>query len=314
MAEGPFRACTRKAGTRSMRTISKAVIPAAGLGTRFLPATKAQPKEMISLIDKPTIQYIVEEAVSSGIDDLLVVIGRDKGSIEDHFDRAPELEEFLRSRGKTDLLEVVMNVSRLANLHFIRQKEPLGLGHAVLSARLHVGREPFAVLLGDDVMQAHPPVLKQLMNFWRPDYSVVAVQPVSREEANRYGIVYGKWTSQESFQVSHLVEKPSESEAPENPLAIMGRYILSPAVFSVLEDISPGSGGEIQLTDALDVLARQGRLIAVPYRGKRFDVGEKLGFVKATIEAALDRDDLRDDVIVYLKSLVPQLEIEDPSL
>ncbi len=297
-----------------MRTIRKAVIPAAGLGTRFLPATKAQPKEMISLIDKPTIQYIVEEAVSSGLDDLLVVIGRDKGSIEDHFDRAPELEDFLRSRGKTDLLEVVMNVSRLANLHFIRQKEPLGLGHAVLAARFHVGREPFAVLLGDDVMQANPPVLKHLMDFWRPDISVVAVSPVNREEANRYGIVYGEWTSEGAFQVSHLVEKPAESRAPENPLAVMGRYILSPAIFSVLEDMPPGAGGEIQLTDALDVMARQGQLIAVPYRGKRFDVGEKLGFVKATIEAALDRDDLRDDVIAYLKGVLSQLEIENPSL
>ncbi|OLZ09246.1 UTP--glucose-1-phosphate uridylyltransferase [Sulfobacillus thermosulfidooxidans] len=295
-------------------TVRKAVIPAAGLGTRFLPATKAQPKEMLSLIDKPTIQYIVEEAVSSGIDDLLVVIGRDKGSIEDHFDRAPELEEFLRKRGKTDLLEVVMGVSRLANLHFIRQKEPLGLGHAVLSARRHVGQEPFAVLLGDDVMQANPPVLKQLMNRWRPELSIVAVQPINREEANRYGIVYGNWTSDGTFKVSHLVEKPPVSEAPEKPLAIMGRYILDPAVFAVLEDINPGAGGEIQLTDALDVLARQGQLIAVPYQGKRFDVGEKLGFIKATVEAALDRDDLRDDVIAYLKNLVAQLQVEDPSL
>ncbi|WP_192847734.1 UTP--glucose-1-phosphate uridylyltransferase GalU [Sulfobacillus thermosulfidooxidans] len=297
-----------------MMTVRKAVIPAAGLGTRFLPATKAQPKEMLSLIDKPTIQYIVEEAVSSGIDDLLVVIGRDKGSIEDHFDRAPELEEFLRKRGKTDLLEVVMGVSRLANLHFIRQKEPLGLGHAVLSARRHVGQEPFAVLLGDDVMQANPPVLKQLMNRWRPELSIVAVQPINREEANRYGIVYGNWTSDGTFKVSHLVEKPPVSEAPEKPLAIMGRYILDPAVFAVLEDINPGAGGEIQLTDALDVLARQGQLIAVPYQGKRFDVGEKLGFIKATVEAALDRDDLRDDVIAYLKNLVAQLQVEDPSL
>ncbi|WP_100217870.1 UTP--glucose-1-phosphate uridylyltransferase GalU [Sulfobacillus thermosulfidooxidans] len=297
-----------------MMTVRKAVIPAAGLGTRFLPATKAQPKEMLSLIDKPTIQYIVEEAVSSGIDDLLVVIGRDKGSIEDHFDRAPELEEFLRKRGKTDLLEVVMGVSRLANLHFIRQKEPLGLGHAVLSARRHVGQEPFAVLLGDDVMQANPPVLKQLMNRWRPELSVVAVQPINREEANRYGIVYGNWTADGTFKVSHLVEKPPVSEAPEKPLAIMGRYILDPAVFAVLEDINPGAGGEIQLTDALDVLARQGQLIAVPYQGKRFDVGEKLGFIKATVEAALDRDDLRDDVIAYLKNLVAQLQVEDPSL
>lgn len=288
--------------------VKKAVIPAAGLGTRFLPATKAQPKEMLSLIDKPTIQYIVEEAVASGIDDMLVVIGRDKGSIEDHFDRTPELEQYLRSRGKTDLLEVVMNVSRLADLHFIRQKEPLGLGHAVLSARRHVGHEPFAVLLGDDVMQGRPPVLKQLIDHWKPGLSVVAVQPVAREEASRYGIVYGKWAVDgRAFHVSHLVEKPPFDRAPENPLAIMGRYVLDPGIFAVLEGIKPGAGGEIQLTDALDVIARQGRLIAVAYEGKRFDVGEKLGFIKATIEAALDRDDLRDDVTAYLRSLVDQL-------
>ncbi|AUW92839.1 MAG: UTP--glucose-1-phosphate uridylyltransferase [Sulfobacillus thermosulfidooxidans] len=289
-------------------TVKKAVIPAAGLGTRFLPATKAQPKEMLSLIDKPTIQYIVEEAVASGIDDLLVVIGRDKGSIEDHFDRTPELEQYLKSRGKQDLLDVVMNVSKLADLHFIRQKEPLGLGHAVLSAKRHVGLEPFAVLLGDDVMQGQPPVLKQLIDHWEPGLSVLAVQPVTREEASRYGIVYGNWAADgRSFRVSHLVEKPSYEAAPEHPLAIMGRYILDPGIFPVLEQIEPGAGGEIQLTDALDVMARQGKLIAVAYEGKRFDVGEKLGFIKATVEAALDRDDLRDDVVLYLRSLVEQL-------
>lgn len=289
-------------------TVKKAVIPAAGLGTRFLPATKAQPKEMLSLIDKPTIQYIVEEAVASGIDDLLVVIGRDKGSIEDHFDRTPELEQYLKSRGKQDLLDVVMNVSKLADLHFIRQKEPLGLGHAVLSAKRHVGLEPFAVLLGDDVMQGQPPELKQLIDHWEPGLSVLAVQPVTREEASRYGIVYGNWAADgRSFRVSHLVEKPSYEAAPEHPLAIMGRYILDPGIFPVLEQIEPGAGGEIQLTDALDVMARQGKLIAVAYEGKRFDVGEKLGFIKATVEAALDRDDLRDDVVLYLRSLVEQL-------
>ncbi len=287
--------------------IRKAVIPAAGLGTRFLPATKAQPKEMLPLIDTPTIQYIVEEAVASGIEDLLVVIGRDKGSIEDHFDRAPELEEFLRKRGKMDLLEVVQAVSQLTDLHFIRQKEPKGLGHAVLAARRHIGDNPFAVLLGDDVMVGEPPVLAQLTAKWRPGLSVVAVQKVPREEASRYGIASGEWNGDETFQVSHLVEKPSPDRVPDEALAVMGRYVLDPAVFSALEDLAPGTGGEIQLTDALDVLARDGGLIAVPFKGNRYDVGEKLGFVKATVEVALTRPDLRPEFLTYLRQLVDEL-------
>lgn len=288
--------------------VHKAVIPAAGLGTRFLPATKAQPKEMIPLIDTPTIQLIVEEAVHSGIDDLVVVIGRDKGSIEDHFDRAPELEEFLRSRGKTDLLQVVEAVSRLADLHFIRQKVPMGLGHAVLAARRHVGQEPFAVLLGDDVMMAKRPVLRQLIDKWQPGLSVVAVQEVTPEEATRYGIVFGERQADGTMAVSHLVEKPSAKDAGPRPMAVMGRYVLDPAVFAALADMPPGAGGEIQLTDALDVLARQGRLIAVPYQGVRYDVGDKLGFVKATIAAALDRDDLREDVVAYMRSVLDEVQ------
>ncbi len=287
-----------------MERVHKAVIPAAGLGTRFLPATKAQPKEMIPIIDTPTIQLVVEEAVQSGIDDFLVVIGRDKGSIEDHFDRAPELEEFLKERGKEDLLQVVQHVSALADLHFIRQKVPMGLGHAVLAARRHVGEEPFAVLLGDDVMVGDPPVLQQLMAHWRPGRSVVAVQRVTRQEASRYGIVYGEEQADGTVQVSRLVEKPPLEEAPQDPLAIMGRYILDPAVFHLLADLPKGAGGEIQLTDALDVLAREHQLVAVPYVGKRYDVGEKLGFVKATIEAALERDDIRDQVLQYLRELL----------
>ncbi len=290
-------------------TIRKAVIPAAGLGTRFLPATKAQPKEMLPLIDTPTIQLVVEEAVSSGIEDLLVVIGRDKGSIEDHFDRAPELEEFLRSRGKDDLLEVVQRVSHLADLHFIRQKVPLGLGHAVLAARRHIGSEPFAVLLGDDVMVGEPPVLSQLIERAKPGMSVVAVQRVSRYEASRYGIAFGSWNRDGTFQVSHLVEKPTQDRVPEDPLAVMGRYVLDPAIFAALEDIEPGAGGEIQLTDALDVLARQGSLLAVPFVGKRYDVGEKLGFVKATVEAALARPDLKDEFLSYLRQLIEELAL-----
>lgn len=287
-------------------SIRKAVIPAAGLGTRFLPATKAQPKEMLPLIDTPTIQLIVEEAKHSGIEDLLVVIGRDKGSIEDHFDRAPELEEFLLQRGKGDLLAIVQEVSRLSDIHFIRQKVPLGLGHAVLSAQRHVGQEPFAVLLGDDIMMGHPPVLSQLIDKWQPDLSVVAVQPIPRSEASRYGIVFGDWEDNGVFRVDHLVEKPDPKDVPEEPLAIMGRYILDSAIFTALKDIAPGAGGEIQLTDALDVLARQGRLIAVPYQGKRFDVGEKSGFVKATIEAALMREDLRDEILDFIRKRVAE--------
>lgn len=288
--------------------IVKAVIPAAGLGTRFLPATKAQPKEMLPLIDTPTIQLVVEEAIASGIEDLLVVIGRDKGSIEDHFDRAPELEEFLRDKGKDRLLEIVQHVSRMADIHFIRQKIPMGLGHAVLAARRHVGQNPFAVLLGDDVMVADPPVLRQLIDKWQPGLSVVAVQPVTRAEAKRYGIVFGEWEADGTFRVSHLVEKPPVDDAPEKPLAVMGRYLLDPAVFGALHDVSVGAGGEIQLTDALDVLARQGQLIAVPFAGKRYDVGEKLGFVKATIEVALDRPDLRSELLPYLRNLINQLD------
>ncbi|MDA8207189.1 MAG: UTP--glucose-1-phosphate uridylyltransferase GalU [Thermaerobacter sp.] len=286
--------------------VHKAVIPAAGLGTRFLPATKAQPKEMIPIIDTPTIQMVVDEAVLSGIDDFLVVIGREKGSIEDHFDRAPELEEFLRERGKTDLLAVVQHVSDMANLHFIRQKQPIGLGHAVMMARNHVGSEPFAVLLGDDVMVGNPPVLRQLMDRWQPGTSVVAVQPVPREESGRYGIVFGDFTADGYMEVRRLVEKPDPIDAPAQPLAVMGRYVLDPVVFSLLADLPQGAGGEIQLTDALDILAHEHRLIAVPYIGKRYDVGEKLGFVKATIDAALDRDDLRDDILSYIRQLLDE--------
>ncbi len=290
-----------------MARVHKAVIPAAGLGTRFLPATKAQPKEMIPIIDTPTIQLVVEEAVASGVDDFLVVIGRDKGSIEDHFDRAPELEEFLREHGKYDLLAVVQKVSALADLHFVRQKVPMGLGHAVLAARRHVGNEPFAVLLGDDVMVGNPPVLRQLMDHWKPGVSVVAVQPVTQEEASRYGIVFGDKQADGTVRVSHLVEKPPVQDAPKEPLAVMGRYILDPAVFHLLADLPKGAGGEIQLTDALDLLAREHQLIAVPYVGKRYDVGEKLGFVKATIEAALDRTDMRDEILAYLRHLIGEM-------
>lgn len=284
--------------------LTKAVIPAAGLGTRFLPATKAQPKEMLPLIDTPTIQYVVEEAKDSGIEDILVIIGRDKGSIEDHFDRAPELEEFLRSKGKADLLEVVQRVSHLVDLHFIRQKVPMGLGHAVLSARRHVGDDPFCVLLGDDVMVGTPPVLRQLMNRWHPGCSIVAVQKVEPEEASRYGIAFGHWNDDGTLAVSHLVEKPKALPRGTEPVAIMGRYVLDPAVFDALDGIAPGAGGEIQLTDALDKLARDGNLIAVPFVGKRYDVGEKLGFVKATIEVALSRSDLRSALLDYLQTLL----------
>ncbi len=284
--------------------VHKAVIPAAGLGTRFLPATKAQPKEMIPIIDTPSIQLVVEEAVASGIDDFLVVIGREKGSIEDHFDRAPELEEFLRERKKEDLLAVVQQVSDLANLHFIRQKIPLGLGHAVLKARRYVGDEPFAVLLSDDVMVGDPPILRQLLNHWEPETSVVAVQPVSREEAGRYGIVFGDRQADGTVRVTHMVEKPSPSRIPAEPLAVMGRYVLDPDIFSLLGDLPSGAGGEIQLTDALELVAQEHRLVAVPYIGKRYDVGEKLGFVKATIDAALRRADLRDEIVQYMRQLL----------
>lgn len=285
------------------RTVKKAIIPAAGLGTRFLPATKAMPKEMLPIVDKPTIQYIVEEAVESGIEDIIIVTGKGKRSIEDHFDNNFELEENLRKKGKFELLEKV-NQSSKVDIHYIRQKEPLGLGHAVWCARNFIGDEPFAVLLGDDIVKAEKPCLKQLIEqFEETNSSVIGVQTVPDNETDRYGIVAPKKTEGKINYVDYLVEKPVQGTAPSN-LAIMGRYILTPEVFEFLGAQEKGAGGEIQLTDALQKLNDSQNIIAYNFDGRRFDVGEQLGFIKTTIEMALDREDLRADLDSFLREIL----------
>lgn len=271
--------------------IRKAVIPAAGLGTRFLPATKAQPKEMLPLVDTPIIQYVVEEALQAGVEDLLLVTGKNKRAIEDHFDRAPELENHLRESEKAHLLPLVERQDS-ALIHYVRQPEPRGLGHAVLMARRHVGQEPFAVLLGDEVFVGAEPCLAELIQVAvRLEASVIAVVPVPKEEVSRYGIVVASPVSPRLYRVHDLVEKPAPEEAPSE-LAIVGRYALEPLIFTILESTSPGYGGEIQLTDALRELARQRPLYAYQPRARRYDVGDKLGFLMATVEFALARPDL----------------------
>jgi UTP--glucose-1-phosphate uridylyltransferase len=287
-----------------MKKIRKAIIPAAGLGTRFLPATKAMPKEMLPIVDKPTIQYIVEEAIASGIEDIIIVTGKGKRAIEDHFDYAPELEQNLIEKGKVELLEKVRYSSNLADIHYIRQKEPKGLGHAVWCARNFIGDEPFAVLLGDDIVQSKTPCLKQLMNIYDETYSsVIGVQPVPSDETHRYGIIAPSSQIGRRYQVGKLVEKPGPGTAPSN-LAILGRYILTPEIFMFLNEQETGVGGEIQLTDAIQRLNQIQRVFAYDFEGKRYDVGEKFGFVKTTIEFALQREDLRDDMIKYLKEML----------
>lgn len=288
-----------------MRKIRKAVIPAAGLGTRFLPATKAQPKEMLPIVDKPTIQFIVEEAVNSGIEDIVIVTGRNKRAIEDHFDRSIELETFLKNGGKVELLDMVQDIARLVDIYYVRQKEALGLGHAIYCARKFIGDEPFAVLLGDDVIYSEVPCLRQMMNHYeRYGASIVGVQQVPLEETSKYGIVDGTEISDRLYRASDLVEKPHPKEAPASRLAIMGRYILNPEIFEVLEHLQPGKGGEIQLTDGLRELLKTQEILAYNFEGRRYDVGDKLGFVQATIEYALRREDLSNDLMTYLKDLV----------
>ncbi|API91761.1 UTP--glucose-1-phosphate uridylyltransferase [Virgibacillus pantothenticus] len=284
--------------------IKKAIIPAAGLGTRFLPATKAMPKEMLPIVDKPTIQYIIEEAVASGIEDIIIVTGKGKRAIEDHFDRAPELEQNLINKEKFDLLEKVQYSSKLANIHYIRQRDPKGLGHAVWCARHFVGNEPFAVLLGDDIVQSKEPCLKQLINqFEQKNSSILGVQQVPKNETNRYGIV--DYTSSEGmlYQVKELIEKPDNDKAPSN-LAIMGRYILTPEIFEYLESQEVGAGGEVQLTDAIQKLNKTQPVYALDFEGKRYDVGEKLGFVKTTIEFALQHEELKLDILKFLHEIL----------
>ena len=286
------------------KKIRKAIIPAAGLGTRFLPATKAQPKEMLPIVDKPTIQYIIEEAVASGIEEILIITGRSKKCIEDHFDKSVELEVELEKSGKEEMLKMVRDRSDMVDSHFIRQKEPKGLGHAISCAKTFVGNEPFAVLLGDDIVYNEgKPCLKQLIDCY-DEYktSVLGVQTVEAKDVNKYGIVNGIHIEDRVYKVKGLVEKPPVEEAPSN-VAILGRYIITPRIFKILEETKPGKGGEIQLTDALLKLIDEEAMYAYDFEGTRYDVGDKLGFLKATVEYALRREDLRDGFIQYLNTL-----------
>jgi len=283
--------------------VRKAVFPAAGLGTRFLPATKAQPKEMLPIVDKPTIQYVVEEAVQSGIQDVIIVTGRGKNAIEDHFDRSLELEQVLLQKGKTDLVAEIQKISSLISVSYIRQKEPLGLGHAILVTRNLVGNEPFAVFLGDDIIDSSVPCMAQMLRaFERYESAIVAVQEVTRQEVRHYGIIDGIQVSDGIFQVKDMVEKPDPEKAPSN-LAIIGRYILPPQIFDLLEETKPDEGGEIQLTNALRALLGTQRIYGYRFEGKRYDAGNKLGFLKATVEFALKRPDLAQEFAEYLKTL-----------
>ena len=288
---------------QNRRKVRIAVIPAAGLGTRFLPATKAQPKEMLPIVDKPCIQYIIEEAIDSGIEDILIITGRNKRAIEDHFDRAVELELTLKAQGKYDLLGLVQELSRVT-IHYVRQKEPKGLGHAVLCAKHFVGDEPFAVLLGDDIMDAEVPVLKQLMDVYEDcGGSVLGVQEVPREKVSSYGVVKPVPVKDHLWRAEDLVEKPSLAEAPSR-LAVLGRYIITPEIFSILEKTEPGRGGEIQLTDALKKLAEREPVFAYEFEGRRYDSGDKQGFLEATVDFALKRPELRDSFLRYLMKTV----------
>jgi UTP--glucose-1-phosphate uridylyltransferase len=292
----------------ALMIVRKGVFPAAGLGTRFLPATKAQPKEMLPLVDKPTIQYVVEEAVASGLSEIIIVTGRNKRAIEDHFDAAFELEYYLNDRGKMDELAQIKTISELASVCYVRQKEPLGLGHAILCARSLVGDEPFGVFLGDDIIGfAEKPCMRQLLDvFERHHGSVIAVERVPRDRIHQYGVIAGRPIADAGgarvYEISDLVEKPRAEEAPSD-LAIIGRYVLTPDIFGILAETAPDRRGEIQLTDGLRRLRQRRPMYAVEFEGKRFDTGDKLGFLKATVEFALARPDLADEFRSYLKGL-----------
>lgn len=288
--------------------VRKAIIPAAGLGTRFLPATKAMPKEMLPIVDKPTIQYIVEEAIESGIEDIIIVTGKGKRAIEDHFDHSFELEHNLLEAGKMELLYEVQKASKLVDIHYIRQKEPKGLGHAVWCARKFIGDEPFAVLLGDDIVQAEKPCLQQMIEMYdRVGGSIIGIQPVQDSEVHRYGIVDASEVDHRLYEISSLIEKPTLEEAPSN-LAVLGRYILTPRIFELLEAQEIGAGGEIQLTDAISKLTAFEAVFAYDFEGVRYDVGEKMGFIKTTIEFAMQREELQDELLQYLKALLRAMQ------
>ena len=287
------------------KVVKKAVIPAAGLGTRFLPATKAQPKEMLPIVDKPTLQYIIEEAVASGVEEILIITGRNKKSIEDHFDKSVELEVELENKGKTDLLEIVRGISNMVNIHYIRQKEPKGLGDAIYCARYFIGDEPFAIMLGDDMVDngQGPPCLKQLIDAYEAhNASILGVQEVDKENTDKYGIIDGQKLSDNIYKVKALVEKPDPDQAPSN-VAILGRYIITPQIFDILGQIPPGKNGEIQLTDALEILKDKEDMYAYVFEGRRYDLGDKLGFLQATVDAALKKPELRDEFLRYLNQV-----------
>jgi UTP--glucose-1-phosphate uridylyltransferase len=296
--------------TKTNQRVRKAVLPAAGLGTRFLPATKAQPKEMLPVVDKPLIQYVVEECVASGIESIIIVTGRGKNAIEDHFDSSPELERFLETRGKNDLAEMVRSISNMVHFSYTRQKDPLGLGHAVLTARELVGDEPFVVLLGDVIIPDERPATKQIIEIYeKTGTGTIAVEAVPREKTYLYGVVDGepagdvRWGDR-LLRVRDLVEKPRPEDAPSN-LAVTGRYVLPPEIFDCLARTSPGSGGEIQLTDGLRLLAKEHGLFAYSYIGRSYDAGDKLGFLKATVEMALRNPEFGDEFRTYLRELKP---------
>jgi UTP--glucose-1-phosphate uridylyltransferase len=283
--------------------VKKAVIPVAGLGTRFLPATKTVPKELLPIIDIPSIQYVVQEAVDAGIEEIIFVTGRGKDAIEDHFDEAPELEQILTDRGNTEMVKKLRRIAEMIAVVSVRQKVPLGLGHAVLCARDLVGHEPFAVMLADDLVDSEVPCIEQLVEiFNRKEESVIALMEVALEEVHQYGVIKGEEIESRIYQIDATVEKPVSSEAPSR-MAIIGRYVLRPEIFEILEKQTPGRGGEIQLTDGLARLARQRKMYGCAFNGQRYDIGDKFGFVRATVAYALKRPDLRDKVSEYLKSL-----------
>jgi len=286
----------------------KAVIPAAGLGTRFLPATKAQPKEMLPVVDKPTIQYVVEEAVDSGVDDVLIITGRGKRAIEDHFDRSIELEVHLENKNDYDYLKELIGLAEMADIHYIRQKKAKGLGHAVYCAKKHIGKEPFAVLLGDVITISTPPCIKTLWDFYEKyKATVIAVEEVSWDKVSYYGAIKGKQVEEGIFKLEDIVEKPNKDEAPSN-LVTLGRYVLTPTIFDCLEKTSPGVGNEIQLTDALKLLMKEEPVYAYFYHGKRYDIGNKLGWIRANIELALIRDDLSEGLKNYLLKMCEEMK------
>lgn len=290
-----------------MNKIKKAVIPAAGLGTRFLPATKAQAKEMLPIVDKPAIQYIVEEAVASGIESIIIVTGRNKKSIEDHFDRSVELEQILENNGKMDLLRKVQLISNMATIHYIRQHEPLGLGHAILCAKQFIGEEPFAVLLGDDILVSEPPALKQLINVYEKlNRQVIGIKPVVQTDVDKYGIIQTSGNQGKLHEVIGLVEKPTVQDAPSN-MAVMGRYILKPSIFPVLEKLETGASGEYQLTDALNKMSKMEELYALELAGDRYDIGDKFGYLKAILEVGLKNEELAKLISPYLQELVKKI-------